>query len=233
MTTDYDTPDLAEVIEEALESRLLDVHVALPGRVVTYDASTQTAQIELGVHRVLTTEDGAPVPETLPLLENVPVAFPRAAGSFLSFPLAAGDPGLVIFAEQSLDQWRSKGTPTPPGDRRRHSLTGGVFVPGLSPNALALSDPGLDTATALGTVGGIQLRMGAAAAEVTSGGAASAADFVALAQKVLTELQAIKTAFDGHTHAYNPGPGGAAPTAPPANPMPAPGSVASTNLKAD
>jgi len=242
MTTDFDTPDLAEVIDDALESRLLDLHVALPGRVQSYDAATQTAQIELGVHRVLVTEDGDPVPETLPILESVPVAFPRAAGAFLSFPITTGDPGLVVFAEQSIDQWRSKGTPTQPGDRRRHSLTGGVFVPGLVPNDLALDDPGLDTATALGTVAGVQLRLTSALAEVTTGGAAAAADFVALATNVTTELQALSdriAVFERVFAAWTPVPndGGAALKtaygADPGTPGAAPGSVASSNLKAD
>jgi phage gp45-like len=71
----------------------------------------------------------------------------------------------------------------------------------------------------------------------------SGLDFVALAQKVLTELQAVqsdfnalKGVFDAHTHIYSPGPSPAAPTAPPAAPAPTPhtpASVASTNLKAD
>ena len=236
MTTDYDTPELSEVIADALESRLLDVHVALPGRVLKYDVATQTVQIELGVHRMLETDEGAPVAEPLPVLENIPVAFPRVATGFLSFPVAAGDPGLVVFCETSIDQWRSKGTPTQPGDRRRHSLTGGVFVPGLAPNALALGDPGLASDVALGVVGGAQVRIKSATVEATSGGAATAADFVAMAGKVLTELQAIKTAFDSHTHvttAVVGGGGAPGVISPPAVPMPAPNAVPSSNLKAN
>ena len=242
MTTDYDTPDLAEVIEDALESRLLDVHVALPGKVVSYDVATQTAQIELGVHRVLETDAGAPVAEKLPILESVPVAFPRTAGSFLSFPVAAGDPGLVVFAEQSIDQWRSKGDPTAPGDRRRHSLTGGVFLPGLPPSALALGDPGLDSSTALGDAGGAQIRIASAIVHATSAGAATAANFVALENLVTDELQALsdriavfERVFADWTPVAQDG-GAALKTeyeADPGTPGAAPGSVASSNLKAD
>lgn len=60
-------------------------------------------------------------------------------------------------------------------------------------------------------------------------------DFVALASKVLTELQAIKTYIDAHTHL--PGTfanGGGAVTGvsgAPTSPMSAPGSVASTKVK--
>lgn len=72
-------------------------------------------------------------------------------------------------------------------------------------------------------------------------------DFVALAAKVLTELQAVKTdleavktIFDGHTHiltiAAQSGTGATGTAAVPATPITAPhtpGSVASSNLKAE
>jgi hypothetical protein len=60
-------------------------------------------------------------------------------------------------------------------------------------------------------------------------------DFVALASKVLTELQAIKTWADGHTHPpgtfANPGGAVVGVSAAPTAPMTAPGSVASTKVK--
>jgi hypothetical protein len=72
--------------------------------------------------------------------------------------------------------------------------------------------------------------------------AAPTVDFVALAAKVLTELQAIKTYVDKHIHAYVCGQSGPLVTTPPAtsagpppvlDPMPAPGSVASTRVSAE
>ncbi len=64
----------------------------------------------------------------------------------------------------------------------------------------------------------LELRLTAAGtieAKDRSGGAA-----VQLA--TLADLQAMKAAFDAHTHVYSPGPSPAAPTAPPAAPAPAP-----------
>lgn len=55
-----------------------------------------------------------------------------------------------------------------------------------------------------------------------------ASDFVALAQKVATELAAIKTWADVHIH-----PTGVGPSGPPAAPLPAAGSTACTKLKTD
>lgn len=61
-------------------------------------------------------------------------------------------------------------------------------------------------------------------------GEQDAADFVALAQKVLDELTAIKTYIDAHVHAGVTT--GSGSTGAPASPMPSPSSVAATKVKA-
>lgn len=132
------TPDMAEVIADAIESALIDVHVALPGAVQSYDVVEQTATIELQVKRTLPKGDGTYATEDLPVLENVPVEFMRSEVFAVTLPLAPGDTGLVVFSEMSIDQWRSKGANTSPGDIGRHTLSGGVFRPGLAPNSRKL-----------------------------------------------------------------------------------------------
>lgn len=62
-------------------------------------------------------------------------------------------------------------------------------------------------------------------------GEKDAADFVALAQAVLDELNDIRTTFDAHTHAYT-SPGGAAVTTGLTPTMGAAGSVAAAKVKA-
>lgn len=67
------------------------------------------------------------------------------------------------------------------------------------------------------------------------GGAAptyEAADFIALAAKVLTELNDIRTKHDDHTHSYIPGTLAAAQTVTPTTPMGDASSVAATKAKA-
>lgn len=63
-------------------------------------------------------------------------------------------------------------------------------------------------------------------------GANPAADFIALAAKVLTELNDIRTKFDAHTHSYIPGTLAAAQTVTPTTPMGDASSVAATKAKA-
>jgi len=59
-------------------------------------------------------------------------------------------------------------------------------------------------------------------------------DFVALAQKVHDELNAVKSAFDSHIHTTTAtvGTGSAGVISPPNSPMPSPSSVAATKVRA-
>lgn len=238
-----ETPTQAEVIVAGIESRLLDVHTALPGRVVKWDKDTQTAEIELQIRRMVEDEDGRLQPETLPNLPNVMVGFPRSKEFFVSFPLAKDDFVWIIFSEASIDQWRSKGELTVPGDARRHTLTAPLAIPCGYPNDQALTEVHA-TAMVVGKQGGQKVFIHAAGSvEVTDTVNGSADDNVAQGAKVKSELDLVKTDFtalksiyDVHTHLHSPGPSAPAPTAPPIAPAPtphSPASVASSNLKAD
>jgi hypothetical protein len=116
-------------------------------------------------------------------------------------------------------------------------------IPGVTVNAI---DPGTECVLAFGWTGygadpskpiiiGFELKDNVSI--VTVSDSSAAADFVALAEKVLTELQAIQTlinanvsVFNVHTH-IAPG-GSTSATATPESTMSAPGSVAATKLKA-
>jgi len=159
------TPTDAEMLEAILASALIDVHVALPAQIQSYDSIFQTATVQLQLKRVLPSSGAAPfVTESLPVLENVPVQFPRTNSFMITLPIEKGDYGLVVFSEMSLDQWRSKGADTSPGDIGRHTLTGGVFQPGLMPVKETIlpklaggTDIGDDLV--LGLIGGTVLRI--------------------------------------------------------------------------
>ncbi len=223
------TPSEAEMIADAIESALIDVHVALPGKIQSYDPATQTATVELQLKRALPKGDGTYATEDLPVLENVPIQFPRTKLFAFTLPIAEGDFGLVVFSEMSLDQWRSKAGNTSPGDVGRHTLTGGVFQPGLMPNDEAIDDD-IGSDLMIGEIGGVQVRVKpGGVCHVVTGGSTTADSFVAMAGKVLSELTNLETNFNTHVH----------PTAavgPPSIPVPITppvAAVASSNLKAD
>jgi len=224
------TPELAEVISEAIDSALLDLHTSIPASIITYNPATQTATVNIDLTKILEKLDGSLTIEPYTQLQNVPVAISGSTLHVIAFALAPGDTGHMCFSEASIDQWRTKGVLTSPGDIERHGMTG-YFCPDWRTIAKVLTDT-LVTGALFGAVAGAQVRSNTTAIEITSGGLpASVGGFVAMATKVATELSNIATAFSTHTHTGVTT--GSGSSGPPAAPPYIPGVVASTNLKAD
>lgn len=127
------TPSLLEVIQTVIDSKLADVHVCLPGKIVTYNPATQYASIKIQL--TINYENGSVL--QWPVLPDVPVKHPRANGgdAFIHMPLAEGDDVVLVVCERSLDNWKNQGGITDPMDRRRfnisdaYALIGGSAVP--------------------------------------------------------------------------------------------------------
>lgn len=181
--------------KEAARSATAVVNVCLPGVVTAYDKTTQSAS----VHIVPCFRRKDPLTKTVepyqpPDIHGVPVAFPGAGDFSVTWPLAVGDTGMIFFSDRSMDEWKSVGgTDSEPQDLRRHNLTDAIFVPGLRSFAEAVPADGVDDDAMV--LGAPEIKLGSSAAS----------DFVALASLVRTELDAIWTAFDGHSHTYIPG----------------------------
>ena len=240
------SPGLAELIRLAVKQNQGELHVSLPGEIKKYDVSEQKADVQLLLKRPLVAADGTELDaESLPLLMDVPVVFPRGGGFFLSLPLAAGDLVHVIFVERSIDQWLDKnGEETDPLDYRMHSLSDAVAYPGLYPRKLSLADAHASNLV-LGEDGGTQVHI-----EPSNGtihlGSESAAEFVALAQKTFDEIDAVRSTLNSHITNYNAHihtttatigpsavPGVISPTTSSSTPPAAVQSVAADKVKAD
>ena len=122
--------DLAEVITKAIDYRLAQLRVAIPGKVKAYYADKQAADIQPLVNSAMPLEDGTLV-EELPILYGIPVEFPRGGGYAVMFPLDPNDTGMIDFCDFSIDLWRSSGNQGAPNDLRTHALGNAVFRPGL------------------------------------------------------------------------------------------------------
>lgn len=162
------TPSMAELLRRVMDARVSDVHVALPGRVVSYDEATQTADVEPQIKRAVRTDDGTKLLEDLPVLPRVPVSFPRVGAHSLTFPIAKDDSGTLVFNERSIDTWRATGRSSDPGDQRPHGLSGAVFFPGVFPSGSPLPAKALSATDTVLNAPAIQL------------GSTSAADFLVL-----------------------------------------------------
>lgn len=246
MTTS--APLLEEWFKAAFDSAMLDVHTALPCKVDSYDPTTQTVDVKPLIKRSIPKADGTFIHESLPTIPGIPLALPRWGTWFMSAPIAVGDFVFVIFSDSALGQFRSKGMESESGDIRRHALDGAVAFPAnVYPTANALSSVHAANLV-LGKDDGAQIHI-KPTGEIDLY-EENAAEFVALATKVLTELQSIQTqvntlittfnanvaVFAAHIHSgVTPGGGVTGTTATPMTPgisLTAPQSVASAHVKA-
>lgn len=205
---------LAEILNLYKTQIFSDLRVALPARVESYDAATQTVDAKPLVRETYAGPDGARQSISLPVVPRVPVLFPSGGGHRLLFPLRKGDNVLLVFSDLPLDQWATYGDESTPDDGRRHHLTDAFAIPGAHAANASWSDGEEQVITLGSDTGGME--------------------WVATATKVRNEIVALRdtvnalvSAFNVHTHAVS----GAA-TAVPNGLATAPNSVGQVNSNA-
>lgn len=193
---DSETPSMAKVIRDAIEQRLAEVHVSMPGIVVSYDG--QYADVQPALMRKYVNET---TPTKLPIIKNVPVVWPSTKLSSLTLPLNTGDEGVLVFSERSLDKWILTGGIMDPRDARKHHLSDAQFIPGRmsKPN---LSDYSTSEAVVVSGLAKLSLSL---AGMVALGNKETGIEALDLMDKFMDE-------FISHLHPTAVGPSG-----PPAN----------------
>jgi hypothetical protein len=211
------TPSLTELFQAAIDARLTDLSVAIPGKVLAYDAAHQTVDVAPQVQRVIFTDDGEKTLEALPPVPAVPLAFPRGGGFHITFPMQVGDFVLIVFCDRSIDSWVASGDLADPGDLRAHHPSNAVAYPGVYPSTRALA--ATHAANLVLGKPGVEIHVTPAGVNV---GAANATH-----PMVLGDM--LKALFDGHIH-----PTGMGPSGPPSAGVPIPSSqILSTKHKLD
>lgn len=189
-------PSLSDVLREATAAATGLLHTSLPGVVLDYNRTEQTAKVRLVVRgRRKLVDGGFEVFERAPLV-RVPIVWPGGGAGALTFDLEAGDPVVVVFAERDVSRWLVTGrAPSDPVDSRTHDLSDGYAIPQVRPYADPL--PGTAVLAGAAVLSADDIRLGSSAA----------AQFIALAPLVLAELQKVSawmtsmnTTFSTHTH---------------------------------
>ena len=162
----------ASVIRGHVSKLSKEIHTALPGRVESYDASTQKADVKPLIKSEDIDEEGNAVYYPIPVITDVPVVFPGGGGFRVTFPLTKGSTVLLVFSEASLDTWLSKGGDVEPGVDSRHELTDAIAIPGLNTFTAPLSNApsstmsvGADNTTATIEFSDTQITAGGAGAD--------------------------------------------------------------------
>jgi len=196
-------PSAVDLHVEFIRDELADVHTCMPAEIVGVrdgKDARQFVDVLPTLQRVVVDADGIAINEAYPVIPMVPVGYAQGGGFFVSLPIAVGDIVLLVFAERSLDAWiesarRGAQSAVVPGDVATHSLQGAIALPcGPAPRASLLT--GVDAAdVVIGTTSGKILQRWKANGDVVISEATTGTDFVALAGKVLTELNRIKDDF--------------------------------------
>ena len=120
-------------------SLMSTMRVSMPGIIQSFDPDTVTAVVQPAIKGYEPDNDGNPQPQTIPLLVDVPVVFPRGGGCTLTFPVAPGDECLVIFADRCIDFWWQNGGIQEPVDARMHDLSDAFAIAGPQSQARKIS----------------------------------------------------------------------------------------------
>lgn len=198
--------ETAELHKAFIEEREIDVHTMLIGRVDRYDRDAQTVDVTPMQNQMIPDGNGGWVSRELPQLLSVPVEWFVCGGFAITMDLIPGDTGILTFSERSISVWRSTGVQSDPGDLGMHTLDGAVFAPTVRTKAKKLTSPAAAGTMAIGSDTNGSGRIVVKPAEIDLG--ANATNFLAMANKVLTELQKVAATFNpatGHTHSFAAG----------------------------
>lgn len=173
---------LQDVIARALEAYGRRVPKSLPAKVVRVDVSKRAVDCKVLVMRSFIDEEDARQIEGIPVIPSVPLSLPP----YYAPPISDGTlvfgtsvlpatTGMLVWCDRSIDRWLSgSGQEVDPELDHDHALVDAWFVPGLYPyGAVPFALP----------------------QDCIAIGDASGNDFVALAQKVLDNFNALKTHF--------------------------------------
>lgn len=131
--------DFQEALRSALDGRQAAIWSALPGIIISFNASAMTAVVQPALSARIRAPDGTTSPVRLPVLVDCPVFFPGGGGALLTFPIAAGDECLVVFASRCIDAWWQQGGVQPQAEFRMHDLSDGFVFAGVRSQPRALT----------------------------------------------------------------------------------------------
>lgn len=111
-----------------------NVKTSVPGYVLSFDAKTQMAEIQIGLklHRATgEQEDRSPS-------IYVPVQFWGGSGGTVEAQISRGDEGMLLFSQECIDSWVDQGGVAVKSEPRRFNQNDAVFIPGFRsiPNAI-------------------------------------------------------------------------------------------------
>jgi hypothetical protein len=131
LSTNERINDQQEALRSAIEGQTSTIQTAMPGIIISFDASVGTVAVQPVVQASVRKSDGSYSFMALPVLQDVPVCFPGGGGFTLTFPVKAGDECLLVFASRCIDAWWQLGGVQAPIEPRAHALSDATAFVGL------------------------------------------------------------------------------------------------------
>lgn len=113
-----------------------NVGTSIPGNFISFDASTQLAQIQIGIVRI---DVNGNTFEPSPLIE-CPVAFLGGSQYFIEHQIDPGDECLIIFSQRCIDGWVNSGGVADNPIMRFHDFSDAAVLPGLRSQPNKIND---------------------------------------------------------------------------------------------
>jgi Phage protein Gp138 N-terminal domain len=111
---------LEDVLEANRALTIEGLHTCEPARVLSYNAAKQTIDAQpVNKRRYTDADTGQDFFEEKPAIPSVPVGWPMAGGYGLCMPLEAGDHVWLIYAQDSISEWREANQTSEPTDAGR------------------------------------------------------------------------------------------------------------------
>lgn len=130
----------AQEFEQQFRRMAAMIRTCMPGKVVSFDASTQRASVLPGIKMKVVLDDQVTY-EDMPVITNVPITIPMGFGgnAMVTFPIRSGDPCMIMFADRAIDNFLQSGESENPGNNlnedtttpRSHHLSDAICMPGL------------------------------------------------------------------------------------------------------
>lgn len=118
-----------QIYENLIDEALFRTRCCIPCIVQSYDKENNTVECQPAIREKIINEDGSVQYVNLPLLINVPVAFPSSSSFSIKFPINRGDECLVVFSDLSIDNFWLKSGVQNQVEVRRHDLSDGIAIP--------------------------------------------------------------------------------------------------------
>lgn len=132
--------DLSQTLIAALQGWQADMWSAMPGIIQSVDFAKQSCVVQVAIQMsVQDLETGSTSVQSISPLLDCPLFFPHGGGMSITFPVAAGDECLVVFASRCIDGWWQSGGVQPQALFRMHDLSDGFVFAGFRSNGKVIS----------------------------------------------------------------------------------------------